>query len=364
MSDSERQSPVRDESEKPPPPSAEAPRPPATPSVRRAARRSAFILIAIAVLLIGATALSIASHWEAFSRNGIFALPQFRLTGPGVNPPAPNASAPAVSLGRDITGLKDQIAAMEARVAVLENSGADAQSAGAALGDMRAQLGSMETRLTALEAEIARIPDRDALTGLQDRLSRLETENADALLRRAAATLALANLARAAETASPFRRELDALSLIAPDDPAIPSLAALADSGVPMLAILKARFPDVARAALAAERENAAGEDFFGRLKASLGRLISIRRIGDVEGMTNEDRLARAGADLDRNDLAAAAMEAQNIMGAAAMAIAPWVKDAEARLAVDRAVAEIDARIVQALASPAAPQQRTGTAAP
>jgi hypothetical protein len=175
------------------------------------------------------------------------------------------------------------------------------------------------------------------------------------MLRRAAATLALANLVRAVESAVPFKTELAALAVVAPNDAALTVLRPLADSGVPPMTTLRARFPDAARAALDADRTNAAGGNLFARLWAGMRRLVSVRRVGNVQGTTDADRLARAQADLDRGDLSAAVMETRNLTPPAAMAMAPWLKDAEAHLSLDRAVSDMDARIAQSLAAPAPP---------
>jgi hypothetical protein len=71
-----------------------------------------------------------------------------------------------------------------------------------------------------------------------------------------------------------------------------------------------------------------------------------------VAGTTTEDRLARAQADLTRGDLASAVMETRSISGAAATPLQSWLKDADARLALDSAVADMNVRIVRALGTP------------
>jgi hypothetical protein len=308
-------------------------------------RFSAFLMLGILVLLIGAVGFTVANHWRDLTGN----------TAPS------RLSTAAADPTREITALRTQIDALEARVAALEKSAMAAQSAGASLGDAAARIGTMDTRLAALESQIARAADRDVLVALQDRLARLEMQNTGEMLRRAAATLALANVARAAESAMPFKAELAALAVVVPNDPALGALRPLADSGVPSLATLRARFPDAARAALDAERVRAAGGNLFARLWVSVTRLVSIRPIGDVQGTTDADRLARAQADLDRGEVPAAVTEVQNLTGAAAMAMASWRKGAEAHLAVDRAVADMDARIAQALAAPAPPAPSGGS---
>ena len=321
-------------------PSVKAEIPPMGKPVRGRGRFfAAFVTIGIVVLLIGAIALT---------------LPELRLLGQ--SPATAKAPASLADLDRAVT-------ALDARMAGLEKSAAATQPASAALSEVAARLDAIEPRLAALEAEMTRAADRDALAGLQDRVTRLERENASAMLTRAAATLALANLAHAAESGMPFTPEWEALSALAPGDPALPALQPLAASGVPSLAALAARFPGAARASLDAERVDAADGNFFARLWAGLTRLVSVRRVVTVEGNTTQDRLARAQADLDNGDSAGAVMEVQGVTGAAATSIAPWLMDAQARLAADRAVAEMNARIVAALAAPS-PQAPTQNARP
>jgi hypothetical protein len=265
--------------------------------------------------------------------------------------------AALTNLGRDIAALRADTDGLGGRVANLESSLSQAQSAGTTLADVAA-------RLSAIEAEMARAADRDTINALQNRVARLEMEEPDEMLKRAAAALARANLARAAEGDAPFRTELEALRAAAPDDPALQTLQPLGDAGVATRATLTARFPEAARASLDAERIAEAGDDFLARLWVELRNLVSVRRVGDVEGATTEDRLARAQAACDRGDLAGAVMEVRSITGAAASPLASWLMDAEARLLVDRTIAELNARIVQALATPLPASPSGGPARP
>ena len=287
---------------------------------------SVFLTIAILVLLAGAVSL---------------AVQRFRMSNA--------AQLSLAEFARDVAALKSEAEALNARIAMLEKSSSETQSADAQLADLTMRLGT-------LESEAARAADRDTLAQLQDRIARLESRSPSEMLKIAAATLARANLARAAEDAAPFKPELEALRAAAPDDPAVASLQPFADTGVPTRAMLAARFPDAARGGLAAERESGVDGNFVARVWAGLRGLISVRRVGDLDGMTTQDRLARAQADLDRGDLAGAVMEARAVTGPAAMPLESWLKDAQARLAVNRAVADMNARIVQVLAAPSPPQ--------
>jgi hypothetical protein len=294
-----------------------------------------FVLI-IALVAVG---LTIATHRGAF--NGVAIAPQDRLAAleTRINQLAGTQSNAAP--GADGTNLKDRIDALEARVAMLE-------------GQSQSQPASPDiaARLAAVEAEIARAGDREVQSELLARVARLESQNSGDTMRRAASVLGLATLARATRDSSPFKVELDALAGTDPNDPVLAVLQPIAETGAPTTAMLAARFPQIARTTLDAERKGQAS-GFFSRLWASIASLVSIRPVGSAEGNSTADRLARAGIALDKNDLAAAVRETEALSEAAASAIAPWLKDARARLEVERAVQQMDSRIVQALAAPA-----------
>jgi hypothetical protein len=308
-------------------PGSAAPIAPAVPvQPRRSGRRRflGFLTIAILVLLAGGIALTV----------------QYFRTS--------NASVTALT--REIAMLKNEAGALNTRVAALENSSSEARAASAQIADLTMRLG-------ALESQIAQTADRDTLAQLQGRIARLENASPGEMFKLAAATLARANLVRAVESGSSFVAPLDAVRATAPDDPALVSLQPMAESGVPSLRTLAVRFPDAARQSLDAELQTASGG--MARFWASVRRLISIRRIGDAAGTATADRLARAQTDLDRGDLADAVVEVRRLSGTAALPVQSWLRDANARLEADRAVADLNTQIVQTLAAPelAAPSE-------
>ena len=248
-------------------------------------------------------------------------------------------------MARDVAAFKTQTDGLDSRIAALEKSTAETQSAAS-------QLAELTTRLDTAEENVARAADREALNQLQGRIVRLESTSPGETTRRAAAMLARANLARVAETAAPLTAALSALRAMAPEDPVLAILEPVAASPIPTRAMLIARFPDAARAALQAEYTGAAEDNFLIRFWTSLRHLIRVRRLDTVDGTTSEDRLARAQADCNRGDLGFAVQETRDVIGPAAIPLQPWLKDADARLALDNAIAEMNARSVQALAAP------------
>ncbi len=296
---------------------------------------SVWLVVLVVLVAVG---LAVATHRGAFNGSATL-LPQDRLANleTRVNQLAgAQSSGAAGTTTGDVTNWKDRLDALEARLSMLESQ---AQSAPASP--------DVASRLAAVEAQAARAGDKETQAELLGRLTRLESQNSGETLRRAASVLALATLARATRDASPFKVELDALAGTDPNDPVIAALQPIADTGAPTTAILAGRFPQVARMALDAERK-ARATDFLSRLWASIAGLISIRPVGNAEGNTTPDRLARAETALGRGDLTAAVRETEALTGAAASSIAPWLKDARARLAIERAVTQMESRIVQA----------------
>lgn len=281
--------------------------------------------------------------------------------------PAPEAAAgDLVVLARELAGLRADLDAAQARLDRVESGLADAQQPTI---DLTGRLDMLELRLAEAEGRVAQAADSQSLAALVgrvnnveaqfapvtldvadlgERVAALEEANSALMLRRAAATLALAELARAATSANDFTLELQALDMVAPDDPVLSRLAPYT-AGIPTLATLVARFAERARAAIDADRA-ASAEGIFARLWNSITSIVQIRRVGNVAGDDTPSVLARAEAALESENLERAVAEIRTLDGASAEAMAAWQTDATARLAVDRAISDMNARMIQALA--------------
>lgn len=342
--DSERPDPAAPASEAP---AASPPRqenPGSQPAQNRLGILSAFVL----VIVLGVV---IASHWPAFTGTGSTQSPSLAAADDANVNANQGDSAAAASLRRELAALTARLEAAEASLGAANRSGTPTQAGTGTSFDVATRLGNLDARLSAVESRAARAADRDVQISLQERLTRLESETSGAALRRAAKVLALATLARAAGEATSFKPQLDAMAALVPADPGVSALAPFAAQGAPTLAMLRARFPEAARNALDAER-GSAGNGIFGQLWAGFTRVVRIRRVGEVTGNSTAAHLARAETDLNRDDLPGAIAEVRALANPSAAAIAPWLKDAEARIEVDRALDDIDLRIVQALATP------------
>src|SRR5690606_4817603 len=112
--------------------------------------------------------------------------------------------------------------------------------------------------------------------------------------------------------------------------------------GVPSLAVLRDRFPSTATAAVDASLVGS-GEGMLGQALTRMASLVTIRRTADDAGDGLDAVLLRAEAALAAGDLAAAVQAIRGLDGDPATAMAGWLADAEARLAVDGAVRAVQA---------------------
>lgn len=244
-------------------------------------------------------------------------------------------------------------AATEKALAVLR-SDLDAQEKASAdaLGKLDARLTDDEKRLPAadLSERLANLAPKSDVTALDTRLAKIENKDTASLVRRASALLALADLMRASERERPFPNELDVLRALVPPSPEIADLSRRAQKGVPSATILSQRFARDADSILAAERRSRA-RNWLERAWLDLVNVVSVRRIGNVSGNDTEARVARAEFALKNGDLAAAVAEVKNLDAPAAKAASPWLKDAEARLAVDADARALTNRIVAGFAA-------------
>ncbi|MBX3445484.1 MAG: hypothetical protein KF765_01925 [Parvibaculaceae bacterium] len=263
----------------------------------------------------------------------------------------------------------DGAAAINERLDGIAGEAGDLKSA---LGDTRETVASLQQAVSALETRLppeglgARVEGVDALVKALDiRLAALlpeiekmearvaaleeEAEDPDAAA-RAALGLALANLARAAESAGSFETELGVVRTFLPNEPELEALASSAQSGVPTRAALEARFPSLAQSIFDAERR--ADEDgLWSRFVSNAKSLVTIRRTGEISGETTEAVVARMEERLKVQDLGGAVAEAEALSGPAAEAAGPWIGDAKARLETDRLVRELSARLAGELAA-------------
>ena len=241
------------------------------------------------------------------------------------------------SLKTDIANLRQQIAnapaadssALEQRLAALEAKGEAPQADGLA-----EKIAALESTLQSERSAQASVT-ADLTRRLSDAEAKINEPRDDIEVARA---IASAGLKAAIDRGGPFLTELDTLSKVTPDDPAIASLQSFAATGVPSRSELMQKFPDVANAMLSAINQPDPNQGIMERLTESALSLVKVRPVGNIEGETPEAMIARMENKLRNGDLQGAALEWNGLPEAAKSASANYKKSLDARIEVENLV--------------------------
>ncbi|KJF71889.1 COG4223 family protein [Agrobacterium arsenijevicii] len=244
------------------------------------------------------------------------------------------------ALKTDLGTLRQQLAnlptsggntsALEQRIATLEGTKGEAP-----------QVDALAEKITALESTLKseRSAQASATADLTRRLTDAETkinEPRDDI--EVARAIASAALKAAIDRGGPFLTELDTLSKVTSDDPAIASLQSFAATGVPSRSELMQKFPDVANAMLSAVNQPDPNQGIMERLTESAFSLVKVRPVGNIEGETPDAMIARMENKLRNGDLQGAALEWNGLPEAAKTASADYKKSLDARIEVENLV--------------------------
>lgn len=253
--------------------------------------------------------------------------------------------------GGAVVALEQRLDRIEAALAAGEGR---ALQPSAETGALLERLAVLEARLdgardvgeavATLGEDAARLGDRLRVDSA--RITALEAAAAAGDPRRVDLVLAIGRLRQALAGSGPFADDFALVAGLGAGDEAFAAalevLAAHAEDGVPARSVLRGRFAAVARGAIQAGRDAEAG-DWLDKTVARLGRLVSVRRTGEVAGAATDAVLARAETRLGSGDLGAAVAELGALQGDAAEAAADWLGEAEARLAAERALDDLAA---------------------
>ncbi len=289
---------------------------------------------------------------------------------PGVSHLPSPPSAAGGDLAAELAATRDRLHALEARLAVpsqapvelapLENRLAQAETALRALQaqpQVPAKLVEEVEGLGKAVAELKRTSaDAAAVLRLADRVEKVEAGFRDMQARRSSAAallLAVGQVREAVAAALPYDGELRALKVLAGGNAEmaapLETLKARAATGIPTLPVLTARLtaqaPTIIRAQVLPEQQ--------GWWRQTLDRVASLvtieREDGNAAGTSPAAILARAQAALVVGDLPAAAAEIEGLSGGPAEQAAPWLADAKARIAANKALSELTAQVVAAV---------------
>ncbi|WP_103334948.1 COG4223 family protein [Pseudotabrizicola formosa] len=257
--------------------------------------------------------------------------------------PEPEAVAqPDLSALTDsLTDLENRIAAIESRPAALSGTGAPADLV-ALVEQLQAEIAEIQSNgassTAELEALAAQTEDRLAQAEAQAASLRAEAE---ATAQRAVTAAALSRVQAAVESGVPFSGAL--ADLAGTEIP--PSLAQLAETGVPSRQVLEDGFPPAARAALDAARRADMGDGWTERLGSLFQATTGVRSLTPREGTDPDAVLSRAEAAVATGDLAQALAELQGLPPEGLAQMAEWSALAQQRLDALEAVSALSAAV-------------------
>jgi hypothetical protein len=188
------------------------------------------------------------------------------------------------------------------------------------------------------------------ITRLEERIAALEAAMAARLRAssHAAQALAIGRVRAALVTGAPFAIETQALEAAGAEP--LSSLAVLREhaQGVPTEAQLRLDFALLPGAVLRAEDEETGG-GWLEKIKKFFGRFVTVRRTGAIPGGEPEAVIARAEASATAARWPEAVAELEALSGGAREAAQPWLDKAQARLSVEKALNDIEGRLLQQL---------------
>jgi hypothetical protein len=166
--------------------------------------------------------------------------------------------------------------------------------------------------------------------------------------------LELTNLQRAIDRGDAYSAELARLRKAAGNTLDLTGLERHMRDGAPSLQDLAAAFPAVANAMLDAE-QSAPDASLLDRLLAGARSVVHIRKIGHASGDNSAEAvIERMQAALRQGRLGEALEQAKALPPRAERAGEEWIGRAQARLAVDAAMSELEAAVKASLAQSAA----------
>jgi hypothetical protein len=255
------------------------------------------------------------------------------------NTATPAAPAPDPALAQRLDDLQK-------RIETLDQGATANQALRGEIEALTAALGKASDNAKALEQRIAELEKTAAAR------QNVDQRSLDAA-RFSAVTALAARLRANVEDGRPFAQELAALKPLLAGDQELSDAAAALDKlsgGSAGLGALRQSFPGIARKIVAAGQDDAA-QGWWDRMLARLSSVVSVRRVGDVQGDSVEAHVARAERALDNNRLDQAVAELKPLTGKAAQAAAPWLDKAQQQLAASQAADKLQALAGQRLAA-------------
>lgn len=202
-------------------------------------------------------------------------------------------------------------------------------------------------KLYPANAEPARVTP-DEVGDLKARIAELELQGARSS-EAAAAALAAAALVDASQSSRPFAAEYQALRQAAPSLPELAALSRLAETGAPSRSALAVSFEPVAATAASRSRKPPRDAGLGARIAYAAGKVVTVRRVDEVDGDDPDALVARAELALRDGDVVAALALLDRLPPKGRDSVAVWRQGAERRAAIDRDIAALRLRAVHDL---------------
>ncbi|HIJ62474.1 MAG TPA: hypothetical protein HPQ04_07255 [Rhodospirillaceae bacterium] len=237
--------------------------------------------------------------------------------------------------GTLLQNLTQRLAAVESQATPGAGAGADTRLA-AEISRLNAELEAVKRSLPP-EGAILRLADKAEQAQREARQLSERNRSSQALL------LVVGQLRDAVNRGDSYEIELRAARrLAAAEDSAdLDALAAFAANGIPRRDVLLALVPTLAADCLRASVAPPEG-DLWQRSLNQLAGLFRLRRI-DGKGSDAQAVVARAESQAKDGDLAKTASEISALDGEAGRLAAPWLANAKARVAADKALSQLSA---------------------
>ncbi|MEZ5910059.1 MAG: mitofilin family membrane protein [Hyphomicrobiaceae bacterium] len=236
-----------------------------------------------------------------------------------------------------LRALREEAGSLRAAIEALKGDLEGRLKTTAKQDDVKAAIAPVAARLQSFEAGLKRVLQREG-----DRQATAE---------RIVLALELNNLRRAMDRGQGFEPELAAVRKVAGGKLDLSVLDRYQAQGVPTLAKLQSEFPGVATAVLDAEHDPKGGT-VVDRLMAGARSIVRVRRTDHApDDASSEAVLGRMERLLKAGDIDRALKEAGKLPAKSRAAADAWLKKAEARRSVDRAIATIEATLKSSLAS-------------
>ncbi|MBA70914.1 MAG: hypothetical protein CML30_18775 [Rhizobiales bacterium] len=253
----------------------------------------------------------------------------------------------------DSSGIREQIAGLSGRVDDISGSLSEVQTK---LGELGSRIDTVEQGQSDLSA---------SLTGRIEKAEQaIEEPGREMEMARA---IAVSGLKAAVDRGGSFAPELEAFASVAPDNPAVGGLREFAATGVPTRAQLVEHFPDAAQAMIAAMDPVPENAGILDRLAASAKSMVTVRKVGDVEGDSTEAIAARLESHLKNDNLEAAVAEWNALPDEAKAAASDFGKGLIARTEVEKLLTDVQLPAVagsQPELEPAVPDEPAPAEAP